>query len=193
MPEGKRFSENGMNQNPKFLIDKMTSGIRLSREFFIRDVLDVAPELPGKNLVIRLPDGTFGRFQITDVEAYRGIEDKACHAFRGRTPRTEIMFHDGGRLYIYLIYGMYWMLNIVTGKENDPQAVLIRGVKNYQGPGRLTKSFGIDRSFYGEDLVFSERIWLEDAGVLPVIKTGIRIGIDYAGEYWKTRPWRYYI
>jgi DNA-3-methyladenine glycosylase len=193
MPEGKRFSENGMNQNPKFLINKMTSGIRLSREFYIRDVLDVAPELPGKNLVIRFPDGTFGRFQITDVEAYRGIEDKACHAFRGRTPRTEIMFHDGGRLYIYLIYGMYWMLNIVTGKENDPQAVLIRGVKNYQGPGRLTKSFGIDRSFYGEDLVFSERIWLEDAGVLPVIKTGIRIGIDYAGEYWKTRPWRYYI
>jgi DNA-3-methyladenine glycosylase len=140
----------------------------------------------------RLPGGTIGRFPVTEVEAYRGAEDKACHACRGRTPRTEIMFHEGGRLYVYLIYGMYWMLNIVTGKENDPQAVLIRGVENYSGPGKLTKSFGIDRAFYGEDLVLSERIWVEDAGVFPVIKTGTRIGIDYAGEYWKSRPWRYY-
>ena len=90
----------------------MTSGKRLSREFFIRDVLDVAPELPGKNMVIRLPDGAFGRFQVTEVEAYRGAEDKACHACKGRTPRTEIMFHEGGRLYIYLVYGMYWMLKL---------------------------------------------------------------------------------
>ncbi len=171
----------------------MVHGKRLSRDFYIRDVLDVAPELPGKNLVIRLPDATFGRYQVTEVEAYRGIEDKACHAFRGRTPRTEIMFHEGGRLYMYLIYGMYWMLNIVTGKENDPQAVLIRGVENFHGPGRLTKSFGIDRSFYGEDLVISERIWLEDTGLVPVIKAGPRIGVDYAGEYWKSRLWRFYI
>ena len=171
----------------------MTSGRRLPREFFIRDVLVVAPELPGKNLVVRMVDGRYGRFQITEVEAYRGSEDKACHACRGRTARTEIMFHEGGRLYIYLIYGMYWMLNIVTGKENDPQAVLIRGLENYQGPGKLTKSFGIDRSFYGEDLVFSKRIWIEDAGVTPVIKIAARIGIEYAGEYWKTRPWRFYV
>jgi DNA-3-methyladenine glycosylase len=171
----------------------MVSINRLSREFFTRDVLDVAPDLPGKILVVRLPEGTFGRFAITEVEAYRGSEDKACHAFRGRTPRTEIMFHEGGRLYIYFIYGMYYMLNIVTGKENDPQAVLIRGVENYLGPGRLTKSIGIDSSFYGEDLVFSERIWVEDSGISSVIKTGTRIGIEYAGEYWKSKPWRYYI
>lgn len=171
----------------------MTSEKRLSREFFIRDVLDVAPEMPGKYMVIRSDDGTIGRFRVTEVEAYRGAEDKACHACRGRTSRTEIMFHEGGRLYIYLIYGMYWMLNIVTGQENNPQAVLIRGVENYPGPGRLTKSLGINRSFYGEDLVISERIWFEDNGVIPVFKTGQRIGIDYAGEYWKTRPWRYYI
>jgi DNA-3-methyladenine glycosylase len=170
----------------------MFSGKRLSMEFFNRDVLDVAPDLIGKSMVLRLPGGTIGRFPVTEVEAYRGAEDKACHACRGRTPRTEIMFHEGGRLYVYLIYGMYWMLNIVTGKENDPQAVLIRGVENYSGPGKLTKSFGIDRAFYGEDLVLSERIWVEDAGVFPVIKTGTRIGIDYAGEYWKSRPWRYY-
>jgi DNA-3-methyladenine glycosylase len=166
---------------------------RLSTEFFIRDVLDVAPDLPGKTLAIRLPDGKPERFGITEVEAYRGTEDKACHACKGRTVRTEVMFHEGGKLYVYLIYGMYWMLNIVTGRENDPQAILIRGVEKYAGPGKLTKALGINRSFYGEDLVTSDRLWVEDAGVNVDIKTGPRIGIDYAGEYWKSRPWRYYI
>jgi DNA-3-methyladenine glycosylase len=171
----------------------MNSGQRFSRDFYTRDVLEVAPDLPGKSLVIRYPEGSMRRYRITEVEAYRGIEDRACHAFRGRTARTEIMFHEGGMLYIYLIYGMYWMLNIVTGEKNNPQAVLIRGVENYSGPGILTKSLGIDKSFYGEDLVSSERIWIEDNGlILPVI-CGPRIGIEYAGEYWKTRPWRYYL
>lgn len=171
----------------------MDSGKRLSREFYIRDVLEVAPELPGKNLVIRLHNRSFGRFIVTEVEAYRGAEDEACHAFKGRTARTEIMFHEGGRLYIYLIYGMYWMLNIVTGGIDDPQAVLIRGIENYPGPGKLTKSLGIDKSFYGEDLVFSERIWIEENGIVFPVKSSPRIGIDYAGDYWKTRPWRYFL
>jgi DNA-3-methyladenine glycosylase len=171
----------------------MKSGLRLSREFFVRDVLDVAPDLIGKTLAVRMPDGKTGRYIVTEVEAYRGSEDEACHAFKGRTSRTEIMFREGGRLYIYLIYGMYWMLNVVTGQEDDPQAVLIRGVENIPGPGRLTKSFGIDRSFYGEDLVSSERIWFENNGFVPAVKQGKRIGIDYAGEIWKSKPWRYYI
>jgi DNA-3-methyladenine glycosylase len=171
----------------------MASGNRLKREFFIRDVLDVAPELIGKDMIVRLNGGTYGRYCITEVEAYRGAEDKACHAFKGRTSRTEVMFREGGYLYIYLIYGMYWMLNIVTAGNNIPQAVLIRGVVNHNGPGKLTKSIGIDKSFYGEDLVISERIWIEDAGRKPDFKTGPRIGIDYAGEYWKLKPWRYYI
>jgi DNA-3-methyladenine glycosylase len=122
----------------------MVPGKRLSKEFFIRDVLDVAPEMIGKSMVVKSIDGTLNGFMVTEVEAYRGAEDKACHACRGRTSRTEIMFHEGGHLYIYLIYGMYWMLNIVTGQENCPQAVLIRGVKNFPGPGKLTKSLGID-------------------------------------------------
>jgi DNA-3-methyladenine glycosylase len=189
----KRFSEHGMLWKTKFLIDYMTSGIRLQREFFIRDVLIVAPDLPGKFLVIKTTDADYRRLQITEVEAYRGIEDKACHAFKGRTPRTEVMFHEGGKLYIYLVYGMYWMLNVVTGEENNPQAILIRGVENYPGPGILTRELGIDRSFYGEDLVNSDRIWFEDTGASPVINTSPRIGIDYAGEYWKARPWRYFI
>lgn len=168
-------------------------GKRLTKEFYARDVLNVAPELIGKNMVVRLADGALGRFRVIEVEAYRGSEDKACHACKGRTPRTEIMYHEGGRLYVYLVYGIYWMLNIVTGEEDNPQAVLIRGVEKYPGPGKLTKSFGIDRSFYGEDLEISERIWFEETGFSPVIKTGLRIGIDYAGEYWRTRPWRYFI
>jgi DNA-3-methyladenine glycosylase len=166
---------------------------RLLKDFYTRDVLDVAPELPGKNLVIKLPDDSFGRFMITEVEAYRGCEDRACHASKGRTARTEIMFHEGGRLYIYLIYGMYWMLNIVTGERDNPQAILIRGVENYPGPGILTKSLGIEKTFYGEDLCCSERIWIEDPGLKYTVKTSPRIGVDYAGEYWKSRPWRYFI
>ena len=92
-----------------------------------------------------------------------------------------------------MIYGMYWMLNIVTGGINEPQAVLIRGLDRYDGPGKLSKSLGIDKSFNGEDITTSDRIWIEDSGVFPSIKTASRIGIDYAGEYWKTRPWRYYL
>ena len=167
--------------------------IRLQREFYLRDVLVVAPELIGKNMVVRSADGLYGRFQVTEVEAYRGSEDLACHASKGRTARTEIMYHDGGRLYLYFIYGMYWMLNVVTGPENDPQAILIRGVENIRGPGILTRSLGIDRTYYGEDLTTSERIWFEESGVNPVIKTGERIGIGYAGEYWKHKPWRFYL
>jgi DNA-3-methyladenine glycosylase len=171
----------------------MTPGKRLPGDFYTRDVLEVAPEMIGKLLVIALPDGRFGRYRVSEVEAYRGSQDEACHAFKGKTARTDIMFHEGGRLYVYFIYGMYWMLNVVTGGKNTPQAILIRRVENYNGPGKLTKALGIDGSFYGEDLMISERIWFEDDGISPAFKTGPRIGINYAGEYWKTRPWRYFI
>jgi DNA-3-methyladenine glycosylase len=171
----------------------MNSGERLSRDFYIRDVLDVAPELPGKNLIIKINKGPVKSYMITEVEAYRGSEDRACHAFKGRTARTEIMYHEGGRLYIYFIYGMYWMLNIVTGLKDNPQAVLIRGIEDCPGPGRLTKFLGIDKTFYGEDLVFSERIWIEDPGIVYSVKNGPRINVEYAGEYWKTKPWRYFL
>ena len=169
------------------------TGIRLTRDFFIRDVLEVAPELLGKNIVVRTGDGIYERYHVTEVEAYRGEEDRACHASKGRTARTGVMYHEGGRLYVYLIYGMYWMLNVVTGDINIPQAVLIRGVETLPGPGKLTRKLGIDRTYYGEDLTISDRIWFEECGLSPVIKTGERIGIDYAGEYWRSKPWRYYV
>jgi DNA-3-methyladenine glycosylase len=166
---------------------------RLSREFYIRDILSVAPGLIGKTLVIRSIDKKLHRYLITETEAYRGSEDKACHASKGRTARTDAMFREGGRIYVYLVYGMYWMLNFVAGEEGNPQAALIRGIEGFDGPGKVTRALGIDRSFYGEDLTTSGRIWVEDTGLKPAIKTGTRIGIDYAGENWKKKPWRYYI
>jgi DNA-3-methyladenine glycosylase len=193
MPERMTYSGNGKIRITKYLISLMGKGIRLTREFYTRDVLEVAPGLLGKDLVIKRNDGSEERYCISEVEAYRGEEDKACHASKGRTERTEIMYHQGGRLYIYLIYGMYWMLNIVTATSDNPQAVLIRGVVELNGPGRLTKSLGINKSFYGEDLVESERIWVEDSGLDPEIVRDTRIGIDYAGDYWKSLPWRYFI
>ena len=166
---------------------------RLKKDFFTRDVLDVAPGLLSKILAIRSGEGMIRRFKISETEAYRGSEDKACHAHKGRTPRTEIMYHEGGRLYVYFVYGMYWMLNIVTGTENDPQAVLIRGFENCKGPGRVAKLLGIDKSFYGEDLTSSSRIWIEESGISPSFETAPRIGVDYAGEYWKNQQWRFFI
>ena len=171
----------------------MSEIIKLSRDFYTKDVLDVAPGLLSKILAVRSGNDAINRFIISETEAYRGSEDKACHASRGRTPRTEIMYADGGKLYVYFVYGMYWMLNIVTGREDDPQAVLIRGLENCSGPGRVAKMLGIDRSFYGEDLVDSQRIWIEESGIIPEYKTGPRIGINYAGELWKEKPWRYYL
>lgn len=165
---------------------------RLGIDFYNRDVLDVAPDLVGMTLVRSFDKGDEQRFIITEVEAYRGIDDLACHASKGRTARTEVMFHRGGLVYVYLIYGMYWMLNIVTGEPNNPQAVLIRGLEGCYGPGRLTKRLAIGKDFYGEDLSISDRIWVEEDKKPTIIKTAPRIGIDYAGNEWTNKPWRYF-
>ena len=184
---------------------------RLSREFYRQDVLTVAPALLGKYLWRTYPDGTTARYLITETEAYRGGDDLACHASRGRTPRTEVMFGDGGFVYMYLIYGIHWMLNVVSGPVEVPQAVLIRGLRllpdpgndplgiqisgkgNADGPGKLTSLIKVDREFYGEDLVSSTRIWIGESGLSPEYSTGPRVGIDYAGDPWKDMPWRFCI
>jgi DNA-3-methyladenine glycosylase len=187
-----KFLKSGINMKGKSHTDS-SEGARLSSAFFTRDVLFVAPELVGKKIAISQGDGEIRRFLITETEAYRGPEDLACHASKGRTPRTEVMFHSGGRIYVYFVYGMYWMLNFVAGGENDPQAVLIRGIEGFNGPGKLTRALGIDRSYYGVDLTSSDRIWVEDTGIYPKIKTGPRIGINYAGDPWIKKLWRYFI
>ena len=164
----------------------------IQKEFFMYDVLEVAPKLPGKSIV-RIINGERREYLITGVEAYRGTNDLACHASKGRTKRTEIMFHEGGHIYMYLIYGMYWMLNIVTGPESFPQAVLIRSVEGLNGPGRVGRELKLDSSFYGEKIYNSERIWIEENNLSPEILTAPRIGIDYAGEYWSSLPWRFFV
>lgn len=161
-------------------------------DFFRQDVLEVAPALVGKTLVRDFGEGKIKRYAITETEAYRGEIDLACHASKGRTPRTEVMYHSGGVVYVYLIYGMYWMLNFVTGPENSPQALLIRGIEGIRGPGKTGKELKIDRSFYGEPLNHENRIWIEDSGLSPVIQSAPRIGIDYAGEEWSQKPWRFF-
>ncbi len=166
---------------------------RLPNSFFQRKVLDVAPELLGKIIVRKFSTGETKKFIITELEAYSGDGDLACHASKGKTVRTEVMFREGGAVYIYLIYGMYWMLNIVTGKENDASAVLIRGVENISGPGRVGKALELDKSFNGENLFTSERIWIENAETIENYITSPRIGINYAGEPWISKPWRFIV
>lgn len=164
---------------------------KLPASFFQQDALEVAPELLGKYLVRRFDSGAIHRFRITDVEVYRGEEDKACHASKGKTKRTELMYSEGGRIYVYLIYGIYWLLNIITGKEGEPQGIMIRGVEEIDGPGRVGKYLQLDRSFYG-DYITGDRLWVEDSEEKPRYKTRPRIGIDYAQE-WKDIEWRFMI
>jgi len=164
---------------------------RLPNEFFQRDVLQVAPEMLGKILVRKFSNGTTERFTITEVEAYSGNGDRACHASRGKTPRTEVMFREGGLVYVYLVYGIHWLLNIVTGNQGDASAVLIRGIEGVPGPGRVGKKLQLDKSFYAEDLADSTRIWIEDAGNKEQYKTAPRVGVDYAGNHWASKPWRF--
>jgi len=169
------------------------SSRKLDYNFFNRDVLIVAPELIGKILVRKFDDGFEHRLRITETEAYRGVEDKACHASKGNTLRTEPMFMDAGTVYIYLIYGMYWMLNFVCSGVNDPQAVLIRAAGEYSGPGKLTKALKIDKSFNKMSLFDNKYLWIEDDGFVSDYFCSTRVGIDYAGEPWVSKLWNYKI
>jgi DNA-3-methyladenine glycosylase len=164
---------------------------RLTAQFYKQDAVVVAEKLLGKLLVRTWEDGTETRYRITETEAYLGEEDKACHASKGRTPRTEVMYSKGGKVYVYFIYGMYWMLNVVTGTENHPQAVLIRGINNIVGSGKVGLELKMDKSFYAEDMLTSTRIWIEDAPDVSEFIATQRIGIDYAGDEWRDKPWRF--
>ncbi len=168
--------------------------MRLDQKFFSRNAIDVAYNSLGNKLVRNFDDGRTQEYIITEVEAYCGEADLACHASKGRTKRTEVMYHQGGKVYVYLIYGMYWMLNFVCGQKDDPQAVLIRGVKGISGPGRVGKNLELDQSFYGEDLIKSNRIWLEEvSNHSSTIHTSKRIGVEYAGNIWGEKPYRFWI
>lgn len=167
---------------------------KLTEAFFTRDALVVAPELLGKSLARRLPSGEVIRARITETEAYRGEEDAACHARAGKTARTAIMYGRGGYAYIYLCYGMHYLLNVVTGEKDFPQAVLIRAGniegKEYNGPAKLTKAMRIDKGLNGGDFVASGELWIED-GEKAGYKTASRVGINYAAEPYRSIEWRF--
>ena len=131
---------------------------------------------------------------ITEVEAYHGERDLACHASKGRTRRTEVMYQPGGVWYVYLCYGMHEMLNLVTGPVDHPAAVLIRGIAGISGPGRLTKALGIDRRWNAVTAEPRHGLHLEDHGVVVrrrfVVATP-RIGVGYAGPEWSAKRWRF--
>ena len=182
----------------------------LPRKFFARDTHLVANELLGKWL-IRSWRGKLLIGRITEVESYVGEDDNACHAARGRTPRTEVMF---GHAYVYLIYGIYHCLNVVTDRVDFPAAVLIRAVEPLAGiptmsrargteklenlttgPGKLTQALRITRNLNGEDLTTGGRLWIAespDSEPAGQITAGPRVGVDYAGED-ASLPWRYFL
>lgn len=156
--------------------------------------LELAPYLLGKLLCVHDKERGIIRARITETEAYFGEEDTACHAHKGKTPRTEVLYQQGGIAYVYLCYGVHCLMNVISGPEDHPEGVLIRGVEGYNGPGKLTKFLGIDRSFNKENLIQSKRIWIEDDGFVPdEIHTSPRIGIDYATKEYIDKPWRFYL
>jgi DNA-3-methyladenine glycosylase len=176
----------------------------LPRNFFNRPTLKVAKELLGKVLIKETPIGII-QTKIVDVEAYVGPKDKACHASKGRTKRTEIMFGPAGFTYVYLIYGMYHCFNIVTEQEEYPAAILIRGLEHLReenvlsrqiridGPGRVCRFLEIDRTHNGLDATLGTNLWIEDHGLTISRKQTQalpRIGVDYAGE-WASKLWRF--
>jgi DNA-3-methyladenine glycosylase len=159
------------------------------------DAAGFARELLGKFLV-RTRDGASEARLITEVEAYDGERDLACHARAGRTARTATLYRAGGCWYVYLCYGVHEMLNLVIGPEHWPAAVLIRGVAGVSGPGRLTRALGIDRRLNGAAAEPASGLHLEDRGlVVPKkwVRTTPRVGVDFAGPVWAAKPWRFLI
>ena len=163
---------------------------RLNAENYKKDAVSLAAELLGKNLC-RKTGGKLVKLRITETEAYYGEEDTACHAHKGKTKRTSIMYEEGGHAYIYLCYGIHWLFNVVTGSKDFPEAVLIRGLEGFKGPGKLTKALSIDNHLNGENLITSKNLWFEDDGERPAFKASKRIGIDYASQEDRNRLWRF--
>ena len=183
---------------------------RLARAFYERPTLQVARELLGKFLVHETNEGRLVGM-IVETEAYLGPRDLACHASKGRTKRTEVMFGPAGRVYVYLIYGMYHCMNIVTERIGFPAAVLVRALQPIErsgefsfgadrrstwpnGPGKLCRFMEISLANYGADLCVGP-LWVEDRGLAQApreIARSPRIGVDYAGA-WKDKLWRFYL
>jgi DNA-3-methyladenine glycosylase len=171
-------------------------GRKLEHEFFQRPAIDLARDLIGK-ILVRRRRGKEYRARIVETEAYVGTHDLACHAAKGRTRRTEVMFGPGGHAYVYFIYGVHDMFNIVASVNGDAQAVLLRAGEavdgrdvDLSGPGKLARGMFISRELNGVSLM-GEKIFLVDEGrAQPRILVGPRVGVDYAQD-WKDEPLRF--
>jgi DNA-3-methyladenine glycosylase len=164
----------------------------LEPAFFDRPADLVARDLPGRTLVRRIGRQRVGLI-ISETEAYLGPHDLACHAARGRTARTEVMFGPAGTLYVYLVYGLHWMRNVVTGPAGYPAAVLIRSAGGISGPGRLARALAINGMLNGRRAGQEAGLWFErGAGPARVLATP-RVGVDYAGPRWSGRKLRFII
>ena len=162
--------------------------MRLNSDFFHRPCLEVAEALVGKVLVCGDK-----KLRISETEAYCGESDTACHAHKGRTKRTEVLYAEAGTIYVYLCYGIHWLLNIVTGEENKPVAVLIRACCEAAGPGKLTKALGITGEFNRQHICRQEELYIEDDGFRCEITTDKRVGIGYASQEDQDKLWRFKI
>ena len=171
----------------------------LPKAFFNRPAPEVARDLIGCYLAVRR-GGKILRLRVTEAEAYEGFDDLASHAARGLTRRNQVMFRDAGHIYVYFVYGMHWMLNVVTGPAGYPAAVLLRGAQstdgaaNYDGPAKLTKALGITGAFSGQTLSRKTGVWIEAPKPgLPKARVAAtpRIGVDYAGPVWSKKPYRF--
>jgi DNA-3-methyladenine glycosylase len=173
--------------------------VKLPRRFYDRDTVTVAQELLGKHLV-RRSAGVERIGRIVEVEAYLGEHDLAAHSSKGLTPRTRVMFGPPGHVYVYLIYGMHYCMNVVTEQEGHASAVLLRALEpvrslegRTQGPALLCKALGIDKRMNGHDLLSDDLFIIEPPGVEKIrIVKAPRIGVDYAG-HWARRLLRFYI
>lgn len=166
----------------------------LTQAFFNRDTVEVARDLIGQRLCRRLDTGEVLRARITETEAYDGFEDRASHAHKGKTPRNAVMFGPPAYCYVYLCYGVHWLLNVTTRESGYPAAVLIRGVEVVSGPGRLTKHFQIGKDQNERALSRSSGLWIEADRERPAevaIESTPRIGVAYAGAEWAAKPWRF--
>lgn len=164
----------------------------LSASFYDRPTLEVANDLLGKMLCRRIENRVV-KMPLTEVEAYDGFDDKASHAHRGMTARNAVMFGPSGHWYVYLSYGVHWLLNMVTGPEDYPAAILIRGAGEFQGPGRLTRALQIDNRFNARCADGKSGLWIEDCGFTTdadEIQRTPRIGVNYAGR-WSHKPYRF--
>ena len=167
--------------------------MRLKADFFDGDVKKIACELLGSQLCFLGKNNEIIRSTITETEAYDGENDLACHASKGRTPRTSIMYNQGGVWYVYLCYGIHWMLNVVVGKKGYPAAVLIRGTSDHSGPGRLTRAIGLNGSLNGKRICKKSGLWIEPSfEPKPNIVSGPRVGVSYAGPVWSQKPYRFW-